>query len=254
MNPVKTCSRRLFWVILIFMLLVFAGMTAAAYFGLNFMSERILTTVADADLQTPGGNEISQHIAAFYDMFHRIIIPSVGGAFLIFTLLTWFFSKRSTANVIRSMQPAGAKRKPGKKEPTEDIRKEQLRRDRRLFVHLLNVLQREGRLMDFFSEDLSLYEDAQIGAAVRSIQENCKKVVDKYLAPGAVVSENEGDQITVEKGFDPNAVRLTGNVTGEPPFTGIVRHRGWKSGKVELPILADTGSPDVIAPAEVEVG
>ena len=29
--------------------------------------------------------------------------------------------------------------------------------------------------MDFLQEDLSLYEDGQIGAAVRSIHENCKK-------------------------------------------------------------------------------
>ncbi|MFA7167253.1 MAG: DUF2760 domain-containing protein, partial [Desulfoplanes sp.] len=80
-----------------------------------------------------------------------------------------------------------------------------------------------------------------------------KKVVDKYLAPQAVVSEAEGEQITIYKGFDPNTVRLTGNVTGEPPFAGVVRHRGWKAEKVDLPTLSGAQDPGVIAPAEVEI-
>ncbi|MBS3731400.1 MAG: DUF2760 domain-containing protein, partial [Desulfobacterales bacterium] len=47
--------------------------------------------------------------------------------------------------------------------------------------------------------------------------------------------------------------KLTGNVTGEPPFTGILRHKGWRAGKLELPVLSSTGDPRIIAPAEVEI-
>src|SRR5688572_29362442 len=34
-------------------------------------------------------------------------------------------------------------------------------------VQMLAMLQRDGRLIDFFTEDISPYSDAQIGAAVR---------------------------------------------------------------------------------------
>ena len=40
-------------------------------------------------------------------------------------------------------------------------------------VQILAALQREGRLIDFLEEDLSAYEDAQIGAAVRNIHQGC---------------------------------------------------------------------------------
>jgi hypothetical protein len=57
----------------------------------------------------------------------------------------------------------------------------------------------------------------------------------------------------VDKGFDPGAVKLTGNVVGEPPFTGILRHKGWRTRKLELPVLTETQDAGIIAPAEVEI-
>ena len=36
-------------------------------------------------------------------------------------------------------------------------------------LRLLAILQREGRLLDFLLEDISSYQDAQIGVAVRDI-------------------------------------------------------------------------------------
>jgi hypothetical protein len=50
-----------------------------------------------------------------------------------------------------------------------------------------------------------------------------------------------------------NAITLVGNVTGEPPFEGIVRHPGWKAGKKEIPRLADIRDASVITPAEIEI-
>jgi hypothetical protein len=138
--------------------------------------------------------------------------------------------------------------------PPEEVGKEETEADKRIFVHLLSALQREGRLMDFFSENLTQYQDAQIGAAVRNIHENCKKTLDKYLAPQAVLEQQEGDEITLERDFDPNSVKLIGNVTGQPPFKGTVRHRGWRARKFELPALSGHQDPAIIAPAEVEVG
>ena len=107
--------------------------------------------------------------------------------------------------------------------------------------------------MDFFSEDLNLYEDAQIGGAVRAIHENCKKAVNKSLSLEAVIDRKEGEEIQVEPGFDPDAVKLTGNVTGEPPFKGILRHKGWRTRKLELPDLSGGQDVRIICPAEVEI-
>jgi len=125
--------------------------------------------------------------------------------------------------------------------------------DRRYFLHLLSVFQREGRLVDFFSENLELYDDAQIGSAVRSIHDSCNKTMKKYLKLLAVIDKNEGEEVIIEAGFNPNAIKLTGKVTGEPPFKGILRHRGWKASKSDLPVLSDTQDSTVIAPAEVEI-
>ena len=71
------------------------------------------------------------------------------------------------------------------------------------------------------------------------------------LAP--VMEGEEGASITVAAGFDPATVRVTGNVRGEPPFQGLLRHPGWRATRVKLP--APTGDHDVtvLSPAEVEV-
>jgi hypothetical protein len=118
---------------------------------------------------------------------------------------------------------------------------------------MLSVLQREGRLIDFFAENLDEYEDDQIGAAVRTIHENSKKGMEKYLKTEAVVAEPEEAEIEIPPDFDPNAIKLTGNVAGDPPFKGVVRHRGWKAKKLDLPTLSAVRDPLIIAPAEVEI-
>jgi hypothetical protein len=68
-----------------------------------------------------------------------------------------------------------------------------------------------------------------------------------------VIDRGEGEEVTIPAGFDPGAVKLTGNVTGQPPFKGILRHGGWKAGRFNLPELSGTVSPDIISPAEVEI-
>jgi hypothetical protein len=68
-----------------------------------------------------------------------------------------------------------------------------------------------------------------------------------------VRSEAEGSRITLQAGFDAAAVRLTGNVVGQPPFTGTLSHRGWLVTQVKLPQLTDIQAAKVIAQAEVEL-
>ena len=67
------------------------------------------------------------------------------------------------------------------------------------------------------------------------------------------MDQTEGDSVTVPVGFDAGAIKLTGNVSGEPPFTGTLQHRGWKASSFNLPTLSGHQNPDIIAPAEVEL-
>ncbi len=118
-------------------------------------------------------------------------------------------------------------------------------------LHLLSLLQREGRLIDFCEEELAGFSDAQIGAAARTVHDGCRKALRGALTLAPVRPEPEGSSVTLPPGFDPQAVRLSGNVVGSPPFSGVLRHHGWKATEVRMPQAA--GDPTVIAPAEVEL-
>ncbi|MCB9138508.1 MAG: DUF2760 domain-containing protein [Caldilineaceae bacterium] len=122
-------------------------------------------------------------------------------------------------------------------------------------IQMLSILQRKGRLIDFLREDLAAFDDAQIGAAVRSIHDNTRKALDEYVTLEPIYNEPEGSRVTVEPNFDAYAVRLSGTVQGDPPFTGAIRHRGWRIADMELPEQTkEQAESKVIAPAEVEVG
>jgi len=120
-------------------------------------------------------------------------------------------------------------------------------------VYSLTLLQRHGRLIDFLQEDIDVYDDAQIGAAVRQIHRGCRKVLAEHFDVQAVRSESEGSKLTIESGFDPSAIRLTGSISGEPPFAGILQHKGWRAAKVQLPERHAKLDASIIQPAEVEV-
>ncbi len=121
-------------------------------------------------------------------------------------------------------------------------------------VQMLAILQRQGRLIDFLQEDLSMYDDAQIGAAVRTIHDGSRKALAEHVKLEPVFQEAEGSSVTVQAGFDSHAVRLAGDIVGEPPFRGALRHRGWRVARIDLPAQAfgqDKGM--VVAAAEIEV-
>jgi hypothetical protein len=120
-------------------------------------------------------------------------------------------------------------------------------------VQMLALLQRDGRLIDFLAEDISAYPDAQLGAAVRTIHETCRQVLDHYLKMEPILNSEEDQPVTVEAGFDPAAIKLIGNVTGEPPVRGVLRHKGWRVKEVNLPPLPQGAGRMVVAPAEVEL-
>jgi len=120
-------------------------------------------------------------------------------------------------------------------------------------LQLLGMLQKEGRLLDFLQENIDDYDDAQVGAAVRAIHRDCKKVIEEHLQVEPVMDGEEDSSVEVPVGFDPSRIRLIGNVTGDPPFSGLLRHHGWRAAEVDIPSPAESADPTVIAPAEVEL-
>jgi hypothetical protein len=120
-------------------------------------------------------------------------------------------------------------------------------------LQLLALLQRDARWIDFVREDLGGYQDAQIGAAARMVHEGCAKVLREHFSLVPVRDEAEGSRVTLQPGFDAAAVRVTGNVVGQPPFAGSLRHRGWRVTEVRLPKLAEQHDAHVVAAAEVEL-
>ena len=118
---------------------------------------------------------------------------------------------------------------------------------------VLSMLQREGRFIDFLQEDVTAYSDADVGAAARVVHAGCRKVVQQALALEPVLKDSEEATVTVPPGFDAQRIRVTGNVAGQPPFRGALKHHGWVTTAVRLPAVSGSLDPRVLAPAEVEL-
>jgi hypothetical protein len=119
-------------------------------------------------------------------------------------------------------------------------------------LQMLAILQRDGRLIDFLMEDLGGYADAQIGAAARDVHAGCRDALERYVSLQAVLEDEEGRPVTIERGADPASVKVVGSVAGAPPYRGVLRHRGWQATRVDLPPLPSAGRT-ILAPAEVEI-
>jgi hypothetical protein len=120
----------------------------------------------------------------------------------------------------------------------------------------LSLMQQKGRLLDFLMEDITAFQDAQVAAASRVVHQGCSAVIKEYFDISPVHTGKEGDRITIDPSSDPNQYRLIGKMPGQPPFTGMVVHRGWKTSKITLPRFTgtrDAASRNIIAPTEVEV-
>jgi len=118
---------------------------------------------------------------------------------------------------------------------------------------LLSLLQQSGRLVDFLKEEISQYSDEQVGAAVRQLHEGCAGRLEELVAIRPLAEEQEGAKITIPKGYDPSHYQLVGKVKGDPPYEGVVRHRGWKAHRLSLPSQVGGWQRDVVAPVEVEI-
>lgn len=242
----KTISpRRTFSVILLLMGLLCVLIVAAGYQGLILISDHLKTAAATATSDAESLKTVILWLSGFISEFKTIATPLLAAFFFLWSLLLWLRVRHPSAQ-----RPSALSSAPPQGREDTAAREQQ---DARLFLHLISTLQKDGRLLDFFSENLDAYDDAQIGAAVRSIHESCRNAVHTYLTLKPVLEQEEGAAITLQKGFDTSAIKLVGNVVGEPPFTGTVRHKGWRTTKLEIPTLSASQDASLIAPAEVEI-
>ncbi len=248
METAKKISSQLSLWIFIWFLLMGLALAGFGYWQMGILNESLQ------------GGINPETLGAMLQNSGILFLQALGGSLVFFGILLWLTLRASTRRTLakidvpKSVTPAPKKaKKTPPPHPTLEEKEALDRENQRRTLHLLSLLQREGRLVDFLEENLKDYDDAQIGAAVRSIQENCQKTLKKYLKIEAVIDREEDEEIAVEKGFDASAIKLTGNVSGEPPFKGTLQHRGWRVGQFDLPTLSGSPDPAVIAPAEVEI-
>jgi hypothetical protein len=246
MNNVKQTSNRLWFPIIFFSLLTAGTFGVLVYFGVTQLIKEIGPILqANAEQTTSQAWDL---ILFYYPQFWYTVFAAMLGLALIIGLLSWLIVRSSVRRRLNSVSEgkiAGARQTP--ENDTQDLAQ------RRMFLHLFAMMQREGRLMDFLAEDLSQYEDSQIGSAVRAVHAGCLRIVQEYLDPQPVLDQAEGEKVVIDDDFDPGAVKLTGKVVGEPPFEGILRHKGWQVGKLKLPTLSGSQNAKIIIPAEVEL-
>lgn len=119
-------------------------------------------------------------------------------------------------------------------------------------LQLLGILQRDGRLLDFFMEDIAPYSDEQVGAAARGMHGPAREALTRYVQIVPVIDGVEGT-FAQAPAKDPARVKFIGNVPATPPPGGVLRHRGWMASGVNLPPLTPRQDVTVLAPAELEV-
>lgn len=161
----------------------------------------------------------------------------------LFTAINWFFKILFKGNAAFADAPAA-----------DGVAKPHFASSPAPAIQMLALLQKEGRLIDFLQEDVSSFGDAEIGAAVRDIHRNCRATLAQHVKLRRVLEGGEGAPVSVEEGFDPSAIELQGNVEGKPPYSGALIHGGWYVEEIKLPTVPESADPNVLMPAQVEVG
>jgi hypothetical protein len=122
-------------------------------------------------------------------------------------------------------------------------------------VSFLAILQERGRLVDFLMDDITTYDDAQVGAAARIVNQGCKVALEEHFRIRPIRAESEGSSVTIPARYAADEYRLIGKISGPGPFSGTLLHHGWKAESVNLPriVRADPDRLPTIAPAEVDL-
>jgi hypothetical protein len=144
----------------------------------------------------------------------------------------------------------------GKTPPTEiktSISKEHSKVNADL-IWPLYLLQREARLIDFLLEDISSAPDDLVGAGVREVHAKCRKYLLEKLTLQPIISKEEGSKVSIEEGFNPNKIMLTGFLEGLPPYNGVLKHQGWDVLSSQIPEVTESFRKNpVLVQAELEI-
>ena len=245
MHNFNRMSNRIAVPIILLCLLIGGTFGVLAFLGASVLFEKMHPV-----LQTNADKVVTQiwDLFTFYFLrFWYTVFPAMLAFALLVGILAWLLVRSSIRRLASASKGKTKTVKQGSEKEMKDLA------ERRMFLHLFAMLQQEGRLMDFLAEDLIQYDDSQIGSAVRAIHAGCLGIVKEYLDPKPLMAQAEGENVVIDGDFDPGAIKLTGRVVGEPPFNGILRHRGWQVGKLKLPALSGRHNAQIIAPAEVEL-
>lgn len=120
-------------------------------------------------------------------------------------------------------------------------------------VQLLALLQQKGRLIDFLMQDVHSFSDEDVASGARVVHEGCNQVLKEFMRIEPLRTESEGDPVTIQAGYDPALVQLSGNVQGQPPYSGELVHHGWKLTDLKMPEKTQDSPQNVLAPAEIEI-
>jgi hypothetical protein len=180
-------------------------------------------------------------LGAYADAVH-VLLPKAIAATAALLLVT-LFAVRPKATAAVAAAPGLAPAAPLANQADAEV------------VSFLALLQDKGRLVDFLMDEVSGYNDAQVGAAARVLHAGCKAVLREHFGIRPVRDEDEGSKVAVPAGHAADDYRLVGKISGEAPYTGTLVHHGWKAEWVKLPRLLRTGDGRLptIAPAEVEL-
>ena len=118
-------------------------------------------------------------------------------------------------------------------------------------LQILGILQRDARLIDFLMEDISPYSDEQVGAAVRQVNEQGRA----SLPATSTVARHRRRRRHTPASTSPSGRRHRQadrqRAPGRQAAGGILRHKGWRVERIDLPKPA--GDLKVLAPAEIEI-
>ena len=92
-------------------------------------------------------------------------------------------------------------------------------------LQLIGMMQAEGRILDFFMEDIAGYSDEQVGGAVREVHEKTRAVLVRHFAPVPAIDAVEGTPVAASRqkppptGFpkDQTKAAFAARAHGHPP-------------------------------------
>ena len=106
-------------------------------------------------------------------------------------------------------------------------------------------------------DDITSYNDNQVGSASRIVHEGCKRVLQEYFSIKPLVENKEGTKIPLESDQANSLYKIIGSSENdERPKEGVLLHKGWKAESIRLPKNFTQKSESLaglITPAEVEI-